>query len=453
MLMAFAVSTAKVDITPEIATNPFMGGYGSQGIGQRQATGANSPLHARCIVLWDDGCPNVIVAADVLGFPRSMHQAIRSRVGALPAVMGTWSAPFPDFVLSATHTHNGPALIDVLEPFISYDLANTTQLTTYSNWLVGAIVNLVATALAAPRTSVTLDYRVAMANFAYNREGLAYVETAVPVLVARGASGSAAAVVFGYGCHAVSAGIQELWDGDFPAVACAVVESAVPGSFALFLQGPAADQDPAGIRDWPLRTQLGTTLGNSVVSSVTNAGRTLTGPIGSRYQEIQIPLDVTDTPSNLALVRADYQARASADNAPTWVIRHAQRMAQQIDTHTFAKTVPLPLQVWTFAGTPALELALTGGELVSGYAVYFRNRHGGANGIWMCGYANEIPSYIPSNELLPPLHAGGSYDGGWDPDYPGIAGGSQTVYGWIGHYLAGAGGVEDAVINGVKAML
>ena len=47
-------------------------------------------------------------------------------------------------------------------------------------------------------------------------------------------------------------------------------------------------------------------------------------------------------------------------------------------------------------------MAFVGGELVSGYAAYFRARHGGANGLYIGGYANEVECYVPANNFLPP---------------------------------------------------
>ena len=128
-------------------------------------------------------------------------------------------------------------------------------------------------------------------------------------------------------------------------------------------------------------------------------------------------------------------------------------MIWQVKNHSFAMTVPLPLQVWKLQGSPILQLTLTGGELVSRYAVYFRKRYNGSNGIIVGGYANEVPAYIPSDELLPAYRASGSYAGGWDSDFPRIAGGSMTVYGWLGHFLAGSGGVEDRLIKNLTSML
>ena len=136
-----------------------------------------------------------------------------------------------------------------------------------------------------------------------------------------------------------------------------------------------------------------------------------------------------------------------------WYRRHAERMIAQIDAGTYDTTVTVPTQVWKLSGTPTLRMAFVGGELVSGYAAYFRNQYGGANGLLIGGYANECQCYLPSNEFLPPIRTGGSYEGGWDTDHPGIAGGSMTVYGRIGHFRAGASGIEAALIGQLASQL
>ena len=99
-------------------------------------------------------------------------------------------------------------------------------------------------------------------------------------------------------------------------------------------------------------------------------------------------------------------------------------------------------------------MAFVGGELVSGYGIYFRARHGGTNGLYIGGYANEVDCYIPADDMLPPLAASwGSYEGGWDSDFPGIAGGSMTVYPRVAHFRAGQRGAESAVISALTAQL
>jgi len=97
---------------------------------------------------------------------------------------------------------------------------------------------------------------------------------------------------------------------------------------------------------------------------------------------------------------------------------------------------------------------MTGGEPVSGYAAYFRNHYGGSDQIWVNGYTNEVPAYIPSDELL---ISGGSlhYACGWATDYPGMAGGAMCAYGLIGHYLRDSqgNGVESTMTTALTAML
>ena len=100
-----------------------------------------------------------------------------------------------------------------------------------------------------------------------------------------------------------------------------------------------------------------------------------------------------------------------------------------------------------------VKMAFLGGELVSGYAAYFRARHGGPAGLYIGGYANEVCCYVPSDELLPPIAPWDSYEGGWTADYPGIAGGSMTIYPQLGHFRAGPAGAEATLIAAVTAQL
>jgi hypothetical protein len=391
------------------------------------------------------------VTADVLGFGRVTHQRIRAQAEAFGVARS-------DFVLTATHTHNGPVLTDPIDPYILYNTnsAQLNQIRAYTDRLVADIGNLVAATLAAPRTACTLDYQVVDENFAYNRESLPYVERDVPVLVARSLAGSPLAVLFGYGCHPVAAGAQSLFDPDYPGEAVSWIED-LTGCFAQFLLGPAGDQDPNQSGTWDLRNALGSDLGHTVINALSVPGRPVTGPINTSYRDITLPLDVTDTPSNLAAARANYVNRLNTEGLSSYVGRHAKTMIGQIDNHSFATTVPLPLQVWKLSGETPLRIVFTGGELVSGYGVYYRARYGGTNGIWVSGYANEIPAYIPSDELLY-THPGIHYACGWTTDYPGMAGSSMSAYGWIGHFLGRppgttGNGVEQIMLTQITAML
>ena len=186
--MAFTVSTAKVVITPAAGANPYMAGYGVQGIPRVVASNTpfSQPLYARCVVLWDNGYPNAIISLDILGLPRGVHQAVRPRLVQL----ANWASS--DIVVVATHTHNGPVIGNLLDPYIAYNLSNLGLVNSYTTWLQDRIVAVVKSALAAARTTVTLDYRTTSMNFAFNRVGLPTVETVVPVLTARRSNGTPA---------------------------------------------------------------------------------------------------------------------------------------------------------------------------------------------------------------------------------------------------------------------
>lgn len=453
--MSLAISTAKADITPPVGTPLAGDGVDSP----RLSTGSNAPLYARCTILWDSGWPNVIVTLDTLAIPRSLNLAIRAAVEPL----GPPGMPIghEDLILTATHTHNGGAVSGELDPFMAYNVtpgsAADQAIQAYTAQIQSSVVGLVQAALAAPQTACTLDYQTTSQSFSSNREGLPYVETVVPVLAARDLTGRLLAVLFGYGTHPVSGGVQTVSDPDYPGAACAYIETQQPGVHAQFLQGAAGDQNPVNTAGWSLAyaQQLGQGLGTAVLSAAGHPGRLLSGPISTAYRDLTIPLDINTSPSNLAAVRADYVARESNMSLPGYYRRHAQAMVAQIDANSFATSVNVPVQVWTLQGSPALKLALTGGELVSGYAVYLRNNYGGTAGIWPAAYANEVPCYIPSNELL--TGGGIHYACGWDTDYPGIAGGNLTVYGWLGHFkippCSASVDVETILLNALGAML
>ncbi|MFD0636106.1 hypothetical protein ACFQ9X_35580 [Catenulispora yoronensis] len=387
-----AVSVNKVDITPPAGTP--MAGYYEFLPTDRLSTGVSAPLYARCTILWDNGFPNVIVTADTLVIPRAVNQDIRARVSAL-GIAGS------DFVLTATHTHSGPVLNGDLNPLIAYGIADSSP----QAWAVqdareafeDAVVQLVSDTLGAVRTPCTLDYKVGTATFAANREGLTYNERDVPILVARSLAGAPLAVLYGYGCHPVSLGspANPTFNPDYPGVATATIESST-GAFAQFLLGPAGDQDPSQnlTRGTALCQSLGQSLGQTVANAVATPGRSIAGPILTDYQEVSLPLSIPTA----STMTADFTSRL---NDVAWDKRHATAMLAQIQAADYATAIPLPLQVWKLSGGTPLRLALTGGELVSDYGEIFRSLYPNrSNDIWIAGYANEVPAYIPSDTLL-----------------------------------------------------
>lgn len=408
-----------------------MAGYGVDV--PRRATGTHTKLFARCTILWADDVPHVIVTCDVLGFGRDLHQEIRRSVAAL-------GVSSENFVLTATHTHCGPVLPEKLDPYATYNLTDDDEVTVYRHLLARAVYAVVDEALFAPKTEVTLDYRTAIVGFAFNREKLDHDETEVPVLVARRHDGTPRVILFGYGAHPVAGGRQHEWDADYPGVACTLLEAAFDDVHAQFLTGPAGDQNPHDPRGFDAAHQYGTDLAGTVADAVTIPGTPVTGSPRTVYDEVALPLDLT----GLDHAAAAFTVRSVNPDVAGYKHRHARQMLVALADGSFDFEVLLPVQVWAFDG---LTVVFCGGEVVSGFAVTARALTGGP--LWFAGYANEVPCYIPTDDLIDhPCYAGGR-----DADSAHVGGGSMTIYNLIAPFPSSPDGVQDRLNTHVRRLV
>lgn len=446
-----AVSTARADITPTAMAE--MGGYATL-TGPRLATGTYSPLMARVLILWDPD-PHAIVTLDAGTLAPAWHQALRPRLVGL----ADWASA--DISILCTHTHNAPMTVSHPDPWITYGATDLSACEQYWDDLADTVFDLVSDALDAPQTTVTLDYQSIVQNWSSLRESLGYTETAVPVLAMRDATtGQPRAVLIGYGCHAVTAGEQTQWDGDYPAVACAVVEATYPNCHVQFAAGSGGDQDPVGTRGWALRAKLGSQLGVAAVAALGTPGRTLTGPITTSLTSVAVPLDVPANATERAARLATYAMRGTNPGGvyPAYYVRHSGVAIAQINAGIEPHTVEIPIQVWRLGGSSMLRMLFMGGEPVSGYGLWARNHYGGVSGVMVIGYANAVPCYVVGNPQLPPplgLDNNGSYGGAHNTDDRRAVGESGCVYGMCWHLMPGLGpgSAEKTVIDALTAVL
>src|SRR5262249_34321519 len=90
---------AAVDITPPTGT-PLAGYYSARG-----ARSVLDPLFSRALVLEQDGTRVALVVCDLISMPR------RTVVDARKLIEQQTGIPAGHVMLSATHTHTGPALV------------------------------------------------------------------------------------------------------------------------------------------------------------------------------------------------------------------------------------------------------------------------------------------------------------------------------------------------------
>ncbi|GHH49092.1 hypothetical protein [Lentzea cavernae] len=427
--MSFEAAVGEVDVTPVAPPYPslWMGGYGWGPRGNHGAVARR--LRAQCLVLWDGGVPKVMVRADLISVPRDVHQSIRS------TLVDEGLVATGDFMLLASHTHSGALYGDTRpSPFVLMNLsqADVDAVNGTTSMITDALVQLVRDTLELERTPVTLAYAEGEAKIGHNRvaDHGAVLDT-VPVLRLDTTGGDLFAVVFGAACHPVSRGNDDVFDGEFPAVASEFVQDAL-GVPALFVQGTCGDQeadDPHG----PATTEhLGVVLGQAVLDVLGDGGfDAVTGPVQTALTEVDLPFHAdTSDPVVRASVHAKYKLRrrVMGPQSPNW--RHAGLMLKLMDAGQLPTSMPMPIQRWRFGGLSILALAH---EPLSSYHVNLRAAFDG--NLWVMGYANECEGYVADNDTLRSggdLHSG--YEAGWNHHDPTIAGeGTFCVsYAWPG---------------------
>jgi hypothetical protein len=401
-----------------------MGGYGW---GLRGNHGAIArPLRAQCLVLWDDGVPKVLVRADIISVPRDVHQFIRG------TLVDEELVAVDDFMLVASHTHSGPLYGDTRpSPQVLMGLTpdDVDAVNGTTNLINDALLQLVRDTLDQERTAVALSYAEGEAKIGFNRVDDGTVLETVPVLRLDTTDGDLFAVVFGAACHPVSRGQDEVFDGEYPAVATELIENEL-GVPALFLQGACGDQEAEDPHSPATTEHLGEVLGQEVLAVLDGDGFTaVTGPVSASLIEIDLPFNVDTSDADVqAELRAKYQARADLLGPLDPNRRHADLMIRLIDDGELPTAVPMPIQRWRFGGLSIIALAH---EPLSAYDVKLRAAFAGK--LWVVGYANECEGYVADNDTLRSggtLHAG--YEAGWNEDDDTIAGfGSFTVsYAW-----------------------
>ena len=100
----FRAGAFAMDVTPKKFPISVNGG-----MADRQATLANDPLHARCLVLDDGATKLAIVVVDSCMIPRELIEAAKAKAEKQTGI------PQNNMLISATHTHSAPTLGGVFQ--------------------------------------------------------------------------------------------------------------------------------------------------------------------------------------------------------------------------------------------------------------------------------------------------------------------------------------------------
>ena len=424
-----AVGGAKVDITPELPIR--LAGYQSR---PAEATRVEAPLSARALAIGSDvDGPVVLVTAEVIAVSETMSDAVAAAVRAKhPGLTRERIA------VCATHQHTGPAIAGTIPFMFSRDLPaeENARIERYAARLQEKLIE-VALAALADRRPARLAWAQGTAEFAVNRRLIVDgkhtgykatpggpVDHALPVLRAVDAQGAVRAVLVNYACHCTTLkGGDNYVHPDWAGEAAKRIEGRHAGAVALVAIGCGADADPQP-RGLPAVATNGGAVADEVARVMAGEMRALGRVTHAAFRRIELPL-------GRVVPRAELEARLTGKANVAYA---AAQFLRQLDAgKPLPSIVPYPVQAWAFDGDFAM--VFLGGEVVADYALRLK-RELGVSRLWVNAYANHVPCYIPSRQVLK--------EGGYEAEA------AMDYYGWPTRL---AEDTEDRIVRTVHDLL
>lgn len=376
-----AVGAARRDITPEYPIR--LSGYGSR---TNVNTGITQRLYAKALAIGSDAeGPAVLVTVDNCGVPASIRDEVLRRLASKTKVRDE------RFAIASSHTHCAPMLLGVLPNLFSSDIPpeHLPAIERYTRELTDHIESVALEALKNRRPA-QLHWGIGSAGFAANRRAyrLKPTDHDLPVLRVTDASGNVVALLTSYACHCTTLGIDTI-HADWAGCAQEALEKAFPGAIALVAIGCGADQNPN-----PRRTlELAEAHGQAIA---TEAGRLAQGTLTALQAPVECRTRVIDLAFDRLPSRAEWERLAVSGSKP--VAYHARRNLERLDRGESLPThLPYRVQVWNFGSE--LAFVFLAGEVVVDYSLRLKATWDPRR-LWVNGYANDVPCYIPSRRIL-----------------------------------------------------
>jgi len=419
---------AKAIITPEKAV--WLAGYGTK----RVPDGKLHDLWMKSLALEDaEGKRVVFITSDFQGVPKVMSDRVFEQLEK------KYKLGRSQVMLTFSHNHCGPRLGDDLIDYYPVEDEQVKLVEEYTTDMVERCVSMVGDALdnLAP---ASLEMGEGKTTFAVNRRNnkeaevpailaagkplAGPVDHAVPVLTVTRESGKPAAILFGYACHPTTLSFLT-WCGDYPGFAQLEIERAHPGALAMFVNTCGGDQNPLPRRS----VELCRKYGHMLASAVEEAIKQPLTPVGSG---VRTAFELIDLPYLKVVSREELTALQTDTNAirSRWAARLLKKLAEGAK---FEPAYPYPVHAWQL-GKEVLMIGL-GAETVVDYALRFKKEFGA--GTWVCGYADDMISYIPSRRVWEE----GGYEGG------------SNLYEYGRPAFRWAGDIEDRIAASVRKLV
>ncbi len=390
---------AKSVITPEKGV--WLAGYGSK----RAPIGKLHDIWMKALALEDaNGKQAVMVTSDFQGVPKIMSDRVFKQVEK------QFGLKRDQIMFTFSHNHCGPRLGDDLQDYYPVDEEQVKLVQEYTDQMVIEAVKMVGKALSDLKPAI-LKQGEGLSTFAVNRRNnreadvpsmrkkgiplIGPVDHTVPVMTVTRPDGKLAAVLFGYACHPTTMSFTKIC-GDYPGFAQIEIEKNHPGTTAMFVNTCGGDQNPLPRRKIQLCEKYGHMLATAVEETLNQSLNPISPTLQTAFEIVELPYLKTVT-------KEDLESAAKTGNRLKK--RWAKRLLKKLEAgDKFPASYPYPLHTWKL-GKSMLVIGM-GAETVVDYALRFKKEFG--PGTWVCGYADDMISYIPSRRVWEE----GGYEGG-----------------------------------------
>jgi len=383
------VGIARVDITPDFPVR--LSGYGSR---RTESEGAEQRIFIKALVIGSDADgPALLLAVDNCGVPDSMRDELARRLVAKSKVTAERIA------ICSSHSHSAPMLAGVLPNLFSMDIPaeHLPNIERYTRELADKLEQVSLAALK-DRQPARLAFAQGKAGFAKNRRNASGpVDHDVPLLSVTSPDGKLRAVLANYACHCTTLGGEfNKVCGDWAAYAGDFIERDHPGATALIAIGCGADSNPQPRGGLDLAKKHGEELAAEVKRLLAGPMKSVSGKVTARTKRIELPFAPLPT-------RAEWETLASGKSVPN--AYHAKKNLARLDRGEKLPThLPYLVAAWNFGGD--LAMVFLPGEVVVDYSLRLKEEFDPRR-MWVNGYANDVPCYIPSKRVL----TEGGYEG------------------------------------------
>lgn len=383
--LAVDVGVARIDVTP--AEPVRLTGYASR---KAPHVAVEQKLWAKALAIGSGReRPAVLITLDNCGIAEETWREVRSRLDKSAKLRPA------NIVIASSHTHSAPATKHWAPNIFVRDLTPEEQgaIDRYTAELINKLEQVALDALKR-RQPGKLSWAQGKAEFAANRRTRGGpVEHALPVIKAESADGKLLSLVANYACHCTTLGGEfNRACGDWAGYAQEYVERNHPGSVALVTIGCGADANPSprGGADGglALAKQHGEAIATEVKRLLGQDFTPLTGRLTARAKEIKLPFGPHFT-------RDQWLARSTNGGIVGY---HAKKWLARMERgEKLPETLYYPITTWNFGND--LALVFLPGEVVVDYALRLKSELAGQR-LWVSGYANYVPCYIPSRRIL-----------------------------------------------------